>query len=175
MRQLVDKARLEKFLEAFGNALGKGGKIYLTGGGSAVLHEWRESTIDIDIKAMPEPSHFFESIAKLKDALDINIEIASPDLFIPELPGWESRSLFIARYGDTDFYHYDFYSQALAKLERNHIRDIADVECMYRSGLIKSERLLELFIQIESNLIRFPAIEIETLKDIINTWCDIHS
>jgi hypothetical protein len=33
---------------------------------------------------------------------------AAPSHFIPELPGWETRSLFIAREGLVSFYHYDF-------------------------------------------------------------------
>ncbi|NJR43039.1 MAG: hypothetical protein HC767_10650 [Akkermansiaceae bacterium] len=86
MRQLVDKARLEKFLEAFGNALGKGGKIYLTGGGSAVLHEWRESTIDIDIKAMPEPSHFLKASPNSKTHSTLTLKSPHPIFSFPNFP-----------------------------------------------------------------------------------------
>jgi hypothetical protein len=55
-----------------------------------------------------------------------NIELAAPDDFIPPLPGWEEWSIFIARRGKIDFYHYDLYAQALAKIERGHARDLAD-------------------------------------------------
>ena len=41
---------------------------------------------------------------------------------LPSLPGWRERSLFIDRHGRLDFYHYDPYSQALAKLERDSLR-----------------------------------------------------
>ena len=57
----------------------------------------------------------------------MNIELAAPDQFIPELPEWRDRSQFIESIGKVDFYHYDFYSQALAKLERGHDRDLKDV------------------------------------------------
>lgn len=40
------------------------------------------------------------------------------DDFIPSLPGWRDRSVFIARHGAVDFYHYDCSAQALAKVER---------------------------------------------------------
>ena len=72
----------------------------------------------------------------MKEQLAVNIELACPADFIPELPDWRLRSLFIAKHGLIDFYHYDPYSQALPKLERGHARDLADVEDMLRSGLI---------------------------------------
>ena len=109
MRSNANKTKLESFLEALGNKARGSGRIYLTGGASALLIGWRQSTIDVDIKADPEPAGLFEALAELKDKLDLNIELASPDMFIPELPGWRDRSQFIARFGSIDFYHFDFY------------------------------------------------------------------
>lgn len=60
----------------------------------------------------------FRALPQLKEELEINIELASPDPFIPELPGWQERSLFVAREGRLSFYHYDLFAQALAKIER---------------------------------------------------------
>ena len=34
------------------------------------------------------------------------------------------------------FRHYDLYAQALAKVERGHARDLADVEAMLERGLV---------------------------------------
>ena len=96
------------------------GRIYVTGGASAVWYGWRAMTVDINLKADPEPLVFFEAIAHLKDSLSVNVELASPDQFIPELPGWRDRSPWFCREGSVDFHHYDFYSQALSKLERRH-------------------------------------------------------
>ena len=90
-------------MEAFGKRVKTAGRIYLTGGATALLHGWRKMTIDVDLKADPEPQGFFEAIATLKDELSINIELASPSDFIPELPDWKSRSIFIARHGLIDF------------------------------------------------------------------------
>jgi hypothetical protein len=105
-------------------ALGRTGKtnarIYFVGGVSAVLLGWRESTIDIDLKLIPEASEILKALTDLKERLQINVELASPDDFIPAVPGWEERSGFIAREGSIDFFHYDFYAQALAKIERGH-------------------------------------------------------
>ena len=47
---------------------------------------------------------------------DVCIRKALPDDFIPELPSWRQRSVFIARHGSVDFLHYDLCAQALAKI-----------------------------------------------------------
>ena len=126
--------------------------------------EWRTTTIDIGIKLDPEPEGVFGRIAVLKNRLDINIELASPDQFIPELPGWRERSTFVAVHGGISFFHYDFYSQALSKIERWHDRDRIDVHSMLDNGLVDRGRLAELFDEIAPELIRFPAIDIEAFR-----------
>jgi hypothetical protein len=78
-------------MEALGQRVKGPGTIYLTGGATALLFGWRAKTIDVDIKADPEPRGLFEAITELKESLDANVELASPDLFIPELPGWLVR------------------------------------------------------------------------------------
>ena len=85
--------------------------------------------------------------------------MAAPDDFIPELPGWHGRSPFIDRHGRVDYHHYDYYGPALAKIDRGHTQDAADVGAMGRRGLIRASRLLEYFDAIEPALIRYPALE----------------
>jgi hypothetical protein len=97
-------------------------------------------------------------VPALKEQLDINVELASPGDFIPELPGWQERSVFICQEGVLTFHHYDFYSQALAKLERHHQLDLADVRQMSARRLIEADRLLSLFEAIQERLFRYPAI-----------------
>jgi len=159
-------------MAAMGRETKGAGNIYLTGGGTALLHGWRPMTVDVDIKADPEPSGFFESIATIKDELSINIELASLPDFIPELPNWRERSLFIARHRLLDFYHYDPYSQALSKLERGHTRDLADVEAMLRDGLIRKKPLRALFLDIEPMLIRYPSLDPLSFREIVESFCD---
>ncbi|TSA31903.1 MAG: hypothetical protein D4R65_10465 [Verrucomicrobiaceae bacterium] len=171
MRAETDKGKLEAFFEAFGNRVTGEGRIYLTGGATAVLYGWRTMTIDVDIKGDPEPTGFFEAIAVLKDELDINIELASPDLFIPALPGWQERSLFIGRRGHIEFFHYDPYSQALAKIERGHDRDAGDVRALLDIGLIDKSRLLEYFLAVEKDLIRYPSIDSGTFRQAVAAFC----
>ena len=84
---------------------------------------------------------------------------------MPALPGWRDRSAFIDRHGSVDFFHYDFYAQALAKIERGHDRDLLDIDAMHRQGLIEPERLTALFRDIEPALLRYPAIEPASFRE----------
>ena len=168
----TNRAKLEAFMIALGNRVRGEGCVYLTGGATAVLYNWRSMTIDIDIKPDPEPPGLFEALAPLKNELDINVELASPDQFIPAIPGWRERSLFIARHGLIQFFHYDPYGQALSKLQRRHDRDIRDVHTLLREGLIQTDRLRELFALIEPQLIRCPAIEPASFRTAVMEFCD---
>lgn len=164
MRSHTTKERINQLMRRLGATVASEGRVYFTGGVTAVLMGWREMTIDVDLKAEPEPQGFFECLPRLKDDLDINIELASPDQFVPALPGWQDRSRFIARHGKLDFHHYDFYGQALSKVERDHPRDRHDVACMIHDELVVPDRLRELFGQIEPQLIRYPAIDATSLR-----------
>jgi hypothetical protein len=75
------------------------------------------------------------------------------------LVGWEQRSPIISRIGRVTFRHYDFCAQALAKIERGHARDLADVDAMLARGLISGANVRAQFAQIEPDLYRFPAID----------------
>lgn len=159
-------------MAALGEKVRGKGRIYLTGGATAVLHGWRPMTIDIDIKPEPEPAGLFEAIASLKNELDINVELASPDQFIPALPRWQERSLFIAAHGPVEFFHYDPHGQALAKLQRGHERDLLDVRSLLRDGLVQMDRLCEFFQLIEPQLIRFPAIDPAAFRAAVARFSD---
>jgi Nucleotidyltransferase of unknown function (DUF6036) len=159
MRQLTDAARLRRFMQALGAEADREGRVYFTGGATAVLLGWRPTTIDADISIVPESDRLLRALSHLKESLHMNVELASPAHFIPELPGWEPRSPFIAREGKLSFHHYDLYSQALAKIERGHARDRQDVQEMLDRRLVDRARLLELFAQIEPELYRYPALD----------------
>jgi len=169
MRADSSRPKIERLMAELGRAVRSPGRVYFTGGVSAVLLGWRETTLDVDLKADPEPAGFFEALPRLKDAVDINIELASPADFIPALPGWADRSIFITRHGGLEFFHYDFYSQALAKIERFHARDQSDIGQMLATGLVQRDRLLELFRAIEPSLIRYPAIDAQALRQRVET------
>ena len=158
MRLEVTSDRIVEFFKLLGREADQDGRVYLVGGGTAVLFGWRETTIDIDLKIVPETDSIFHAIQQIKQKFLINIEIASPDHFIPPLPGWEDRSLYITSEGKLSFYHFDFYSQALAKIERSHQKDLQDVSKMIEKGLIETDKLIYFFQQIEPNLFRYPSI-----------------
>jgi hypothetical protein len=63
-----------------------------------------------------------------------------------------------------DVFHYDLYSQALAKLERGFAQDVADVDAMVSSGEVQPAQLLVLYEAIEDELYRFPAVEPRELR-----------
>lgn len=170
MRRLVDIQRLRRLLQTLGRAAHGESRVYLTGGASAVLLQWRPSTIDVDLKMEPERDEVLRAIPEIKDDLEINIELASPGDFIPELPGWRDRSPFIAREGNLFFHHYDFYSQALAKLERRHARDLQDVQQMRARGLVDPARVQEFFAAIEPQLYRYPAIDPRAFRAAVEEW-----
>ena len=159
MRGLADAGRLRRFLKELARAAEADVAVYLTGGATAVLLGWRESTIDADILFVPEQDSLYRALPRLKDELQLNVEIASPAHFIPELPGWRERSLFIERVGSVSYYHYDPYSQALAKIERGHAKDLADVAQLLARGHVEPQRLRELFDAVESRLHRYPAVD----------------
>lgn len=159
MRADVDALNLRTFMRELATRSRAEGRAYLTGGACAVLLNWRITTADVDLKIIPDSDAVLRAIQDLKEQLNINVEFASPDDFIPALPGWEDRSRFIVRERALDFYHYDFYSQCLAKIERGHKKDEADVDSMLRSGLVEPSKLLALFDQIEPKLLRYPAID----------------
>jgi hypothetical protein len=115
-------------------------KVYLTGGATAVLHGWRAATLDIDVRLEPEAYELLLAIARLKDELDLNVELPSPPDFIPELPGWRERSPFVLREGPIDVHDFDFYSQALSKIERGFEQDLEDVAAMLRDALVQRDR-----------------------------------
>ncbi|MBI2931080.1 MAG: hypothetical protein HYY16_05475 [Planctomycetes bacterium] len=159
MRELATADRIREFMRRLGKAVRTDTRIYLTGGATAVLMGWRETTIDVDIKIVPDRDEAFRALPELKEALHLNIELASPDQFIPPIPDWESRSPFICQEGRVQWHHYDLYSQALAKIERAHERDLLDVREMLRRGLIEPVQLKARFEQIRPNLYRYPAID----------------
>src|SRR5437016_5854900 len=158
MRRKVTVATLKQFMQELAAAARSPGKVYFTGGATALLLGFREQTIDIDLKLDPEPKGAFEAIAALKDRLNLNVELASPDDFIPPAADWRERSRHIASIGQVQYFHYDFSLQALAKLERGHAQDLEDVASLIRGGYVTAEELKSRFAQIEPGLLRYPAV-----------------
>ena len=158
-------------MTALGERVHGPGTIYLTGGATALLYGWRAATIDIDIKPDPEPPGLFEAIAAIKDELDVNVELASPDQFIPAVPGWHERSLFVVSRGPVSYYHYDPYGQVLAKLQRGYDRDLRDAHAFVRDGLVNPRELRRHFDEIAPLLVRYPAIDPASFEGAVAAFC----
>ncbi len=159
MRSRADAEHVLIFARELGRLTDMPARMYLTGGATAVLEGWRATTVDIDVRFEPDADELLRHLPALKDRLQLNVELASPPDFIPELPGWRERSPFVIREGNLDVHHFDPYSQALAKLERAFDQDLEDVRDMLDGGLILPTRALELYESIEPNLFRYPAID----------------
>lgn len=165
MRSRADASRVTSFMREFGERARMEATVHLTGGASAVLIGWRATTIDVDIQIEPDDDRLLRLLPELKEELEVNVELASPSDFIPAVPGWETRSRFVARHGSVNFCHYDFYAQALSKVERSHEQDRIDVSEMLRRGLIEPAVALEMFERIEPDLFRYPAIDPAAFRD----------
>lgn len=159
MRARVDDSRIRALARQLGHIAQSPARLYLTGGSTAVVEGWRESTIDVDLRFEPESDELLRALPAVKELLDVNIELASPPDFIPELPGWRERSPFLFEEGRIAIHHFDLYSQALAKIERGFEQDLSDVREMLDRGLVEPDRLRELYEAIEPELYRYPAIE----------------
>ncbi|MBV9241440.1 MAG: hypothetical protein JO314_05465 [Acidobacteria bacterium] len=174
MRSLSSRELIGEFMRALGKVARTHARVYFTGGSTAVLFGWREMTLDIDIRFVPEADELFRALTPLKEKLHTNVELASPPDFIPEVPGWEDRSIFIAREGNIDFFHFDPYSQTLSKLQRHHAQDIEDADSMFSEGLIELDRLAEYFGRIKAMFYKYPAIDPAAFERSLNEFCQRH-
>ena len=107
------------------------------------------ATLDIDLWLDVRDEHEVQTaLQQLKNALDVNVELASPGDFIPLPAAWQSAARYVGRYGPLDVFYFDFYSLALSKIEHGTERDLEDVELLARQGLVTRERLDAAFQEI---------------------------
>lgn len=159
MRPRADAERVRSLARELGRSARTPARMYLTGGATAVLEGWRSTTVDVDVLFEPDADELLRQIPELKERLQVNVELASPPDFIPELPGWRERSPFVVREGNLDVHHFDPYSQALSKLERAFDQDLEDVREMIQRRLVDPDLALQLYEAIEPDLYRYPAID----------------
>ena len=167
MRELADSTRIERFMLELGRAVDVNGRVYLAGGATAVLRGWRDTTIDVDIKLIPDRDEILREIPRLKEKLSLNIELAAPSDFIPLPKGWEERSPLIRTEGKLAFHHFDPVAQALSKAERGHDQDVRDIQEMIATGLVNPAEVLIQFEAIEPELYKFPAIDPVSFREAV--------
>lgn len=165
MRRLVDLESLETLLRELGRRAEAPTQLFLVGGSSALLHGWRSSTVDVDMRLEPDSGAVARAIPEIKERLALSVEFASPLDFLPPLPGWRDRCRFLRQEGKLAIFEFDFYSQALAKIERGFETDLADVRSMVAEGLVEPKTLHSLFMAIAGECYRFPAVDVKTLAE----------
>ena len=75
MRALADADRIRRFMTALAAESREDGRVYFTGGATAVLLAWRDSTIDVDLRLVPEQDLLLRAIPRLKEVLQLNVEL----------------------------------------------------------------------------------------------------
>jgi hypothetical protein len=144
-------------------------RVFLVGGGTAVLEGWRESTIDADLYS--DEDEIFRDIQGIKERLQVNIEFARPEDFVPALVGSETRHVFIETIGRVSFYHYDPYAQLLSKVVRGFDRDMLDARSFLASGRVDAERFRDLVSEIpDAAYARYPALSREAVREAVNDF-----
>jgi hypothetical protein len=144
-------------------------RVFFVGGGTAVHAGWRGSTIDANLYSGTE--EVFRPIQEVKERLQLNIELARPEDFVPALAGSEGRHVFIETIGKVSFYHYDPYAQLLSKVVRGFSRDMQDAEAFVKSGMVDGERFRSLVNRIpEKAYARYPALSREAVLEAVEDF-----
>ena len=172
MRKLVDRGRLLEFMKALGRAADEPSRVYLLGGACALWHGWRSTTLDVDLNIVPDCDAIYRAIPMLKKSLSMNVELVVPNAFLPELAGWQNRSIYIESIGKAEFYHLDFYTQALSKLERSHERDLTDVASMLADGLVEPSKLRLYLDELLPKLYRYPAVDPASFQAAVEAFLE---
>lgn len=130
---------------------------------------WRPSSVDVDLYSDQEV--IFRNIQEIKERLDINIEFARPEDFVPPLGGTAARHVFIDTVGVIAFYHYDPYAQCFSKLVRGFERDVEDARGFIDSGLVDPQKLRSLVAAIpESAYARYPALSRGGIENAVEAF-----
>ena len=169
MRTSLDQDRLRALMRELARSA-RGPEsygVFLVGGGTAVLAGWRPSTIDADLHS--DQDEVFRDIQQIKERLQLNVEFARPEDFVPPLAGSDQRHVFIETLGNVSFYHYDPYAQMLSKVIRGFARDIQDAESFLASGMVDVDHFRSLVREIpEASFARYPSLTREAVLQAVD-------
>lgn len=148
---------------------GEAANVYFIGGATAVDHGWRESTIDADLSVSDERA--LVRVQQIKEELRVNVELARPEDFVPELRGSDRRHLFIVTVGCVSFFHYDPYAQLLSKLVRGFEQDLQDAEHFLSEGLVDPDAFRKLVHEIaDSEYRRRPNLSRSAVEGVVDDF-----
>jgi hypothetical protein len=144
-------------------------RVYLVGGGTAVLAGWRESSVDADL--FSDRDEIFHDIQNIKERLNVNVEFVQPEHFVPPLSGSSRRHVPIESIGKVSFYHYDPYAQILSKIVRGFERDMDDARQFVESGMVEAGKLRALVEEIpESAYSRYPNLSRAAVLEAVTAF-----
>lgn len=144
-------------------------RIYLVGGGTAVYFGWRRSSVDVDL--FSDQEGVFRHIQEIKSKLNMNIEFARPEDFVPPLEGSADRHVFIDTVGSISFYHYDPYAQLFSKVVRGFQRDLDDAREFVRGGLVDPGKFRSLVVAIpDEEYARYPSLSRSGVEGAIDAF-----
>lgn len=171
MRRELTEGALRELMEELARTAptGESFRVYLVGGATAVLRGWRAATIDADLYA--EREEVFRDVQGIKDRLQVNVEFARPEHFVPPLTGTSDRHVFIERVGDVEFFHYDPYAQLLSKVVRGFRKDLLDARRFVESGMVDLDRFRALVEEIpESEYSRYPTLSPQSVRAAVDAF-----
>lgn len=171
MRAEVNRERLLELTRALAASAPRRGRfrLFLVGGGTAVFEKWRPSSIDADLCSDRE--ELFRDIQAIKERLQINVEFVRPEHFVPPLEGSEDRHIFLESVGNVDLFHYDPYSQILAKIVRGFARDLDDAGNFVKSGMVKPGTLRELVRAIpNAAYAKYPRLSAQAVNGAVDSF-----
>lgn len=171
MRPDLTRERLQELMRELARTAPRQGthRVYIVGGGTAVLSGWRATSVDADLHADDEA--VFHDIQGIKERLNVNVEFTRPEQFVPPLSGTQDRHLFVQTLRNVSFWHYDPYAQVFSKLARGLERDLADARSFVRSGLVEPERLLALVRAVPAAAYaRYPRLAPTRLLAVIEAF-----
>jgi hypothetical protein len=158
-------------------------RFYLVGGSVLIDLGLRGATLDIDYVAEADDlaalAELEQTIRRLRDELDVNVEPASPADFLP-IPGWAlERSRFVGRFGRVSVYYYHLPSLVIAKAARGFEQDLADVAHLVRAGEVSWPEVEATWIEVHASptgWLRYEPAEVEQRLDLLKRWLsDEHS
>ena len=171
MREKVTRERLVSLMKELARRAPRRGsfRVYIVGGGTAVYLGWRDASIDVDLYADREA--IFRDIQEIKERLDINVEFARPEDFVPALRGTANRHVFINTVGAVSYYHYDPYAQCLSKIARGFQRDLNDAREFVQSGMVEPRILKSLVAAIpDSAYAKYPNLSRAGLESVVERF-----
>ncbi len=171
MREELTRERLISLMKELARTAPRGGtyRVYLVGGGTAVYLGWRRSSIDVVL--FSEQQAVFEDIQTIKERLNVNIEFARPEDFVPPQNGTLNRHIFVDTIGSIAFYLYDPYAQLLSKVVRGFQRDLEDAREFVRRGMVDPKRFRSLVAAIpNSAYARYPSLSRGGVEEAVETF-----